>query len=283
MTNLISAGLARLWKAKIFLFSVVFMFLISVLVIINQYRTSLDYGLTLSLNNIIFGYTLIIGIVAAAFSSLFLGAEYSDGTIRNKLVAGHTRAAIYCSNLIVTIIAALLMSAAYLIAVFAFGMPLIGALDLSDIGPLAFAATIFGSIAMICAVCAILTAISMLISNKAVAAIVSIFVMLGILLFAIEVESRLLAPEFYSPFTIVSSDENGPMELAQETVENPQYLRGAERRVYEYIFDILPAGQALQYARMGAVHLWQMPLYSLAIVLLFTLFGYTVFRKKNIN
>ena len=32
-----------------------------------------------------------MGLVAAILTSMFIGSEYSDGTIRNKLVVGHSR------------------------------------------------------------------------------------------------------------------------------------------------------------------------------------------------
>ena len=42
-----------------------------------------------------------MGLVAAILTSMFIGSEYSDGTIRNKLVVGHSRMRIYLANFIV--------------------------------------------------------------------------------------------------------------------------------------------------------------------------------------
>jgi hypothetical protein len=283
MTKLISAGLARLWKAKIFWFVMIAIVAISAFVIVNQYITSLSYEIVMSLNSFVLGYALVIVVAAPVFSSLFLGTEYSDGTVRNKLVVGHTRASIYAANLFVTIVSALLMCAAFFLTAFAVGLPLVGPLNLSDIGVLGFLAMILGTIFMVCAICAILTAISMLVSNKAVSAIVSVLFMIGLLIFGIQIESRLLEPEFYSGYQFGTVTENGEPEFEEMMEKNPLFLTGTKRKVYEAVYDIVPGGQALQYANMKADHLWQMMLYSMAITVVASAFGYAVFRKKNIN
>ena len=43
-------------------------------------------------------------LILAAGISLIVGAEYSDGTIRNKLIIGKTKAQIYFANLIASIV-----------------------------------------------------------------------------------------------------------------------------------------------------------------------------------
>ena len=62
-----------------------------------------------------------MGLVAAILTSMFIGSEYSDGTIRNKLVVGHSRMRIYLANLIVCSVACVLIFLAYITGVFVVG------------------------------------------------------------------------------------------------------------------------------------------------------------------
>lgn len=277
MTKLISAGLSRLRISKIFWIGTIFMFGVAVMVSVNQYYTKLDFGSAIKLDSFILGFAIIIPVLAAVFCSLFLGAEYSDGGMRNKLVVGHSRVAIYLSSLTLSIAASLMMCLAFLLGVCVVGIPLLGGLNIALPH---FFLMLLGSVLMVCAVCAILTAISMLISNKAIIAVVSILSMLVLLLLAISIDSRLQETEFYSDVVFM---EDGEIKSPDDPLPNPNFLTGVKRAVYEYAYDILPTGQALQYASMMAKSLWQMPLYSLAIVILSTCLGIFFFKRKNLK
>lgn len=276
MRKLLSANFVRLKKSKVFWAATLFLVVFGIVLVLNQYKEHVLYGYEVKLNTVFFGYTILIGIICAAFCSLFLGTEYSDGTIRNKLVVGHTRTAIYVSNFITVTVAALLMCAAFVIVVSVVGTPLIGLVKAS---PRLLAGLLFGSTLMICAVCAILTLISMLNQNKAVSAVICILGMVALLFAAVVIKTKLEAPEFYDGF--VFSDSLGSAE--NEQIANPEYLTGTARLVYECIYDILPTGQALQYSGMTANHLWQMMLYSLLITIGTTLTGIVCFGRKDVK
>ena len=59
-------------------------------------------------------FVLMSGVVLSAFCSLFVGAEYSDGTIRNKIAVGHSRAAVYLANLVTCSAAGVLICLGYI-------------------------------------------------------------------------------------------------------------------------------------------------------------------------
>ena len=101
------------------------MFLFGVFMAAMDYISTLQYGdYEAQITNVLFIYPLVAAILIPAFVSLFVGTEYSDGTIRNKMIIGHTRAGIYLSDLIVCSTAGLGFCISYIIGVFAAGLPL---------------------------------------------------------------------------------------------------------------------------------------------------------------
>lgn len=275
MRKLLSANFARLKKDRTFWVCMVFMFGFGVFIVLSQYRDVIEYGLQLQLDNIFFGHALLIGVFCAAFCSLFLGTEYSDGTIRNKLVIGHARNAIYFSNLIVSIAAALLMCLAYIAAVSVLGVPLLGALECDWKIVLIM---LLGCAAMTIAFCSLCTMLSMLNQNKAIVAVISIIGVFVLLMAAAYIHTMLNAPEFYDGYVLDSLGNT-----ALEKIPNEAYLRGAKRAFYEFLLDFLPTGQGLQYSGLSAVHLWRMPLYSVIISVLSTAAGVLAFQRKDLK
>ena len=71
---------------------------------IKPLQTYLEYQRKFPLDAIFFVYAMLIGLVLSVFLPLFFGSEYSDGTIRNKLAAGHPRLSVYLANLITAVL-----------------------------------------------------------------------------------------------------------------------------------------------------------------------------------
>ena len=101
MIKLLNAGFTRLRKNKIFWLLSVFSIGFALVLINGQYGNMKTYGETVEMGTLLLSYPPLIGIVIAVFISLFLGAEYSDGAIRNKISIGHKRGNIYLSNFII--------------------------------------------------------------------------------------------------------------------------------------------------------------------------------------
>lgn len=67
----------------------------------------------------------IVMFAIALFIGQFVGTEYSDHTIRNKLIVGHPKKAVYIANLLVCSIAGIIMHLTYIISDYIFASILI--------------------------------------------------------------------------------------------------------------------------------------------------------------
>ncbi|MBD5085155.1 MAG: ABC transporter permease subunit [Clostridiales bacterium] len=284
MTKLLSANFLRLWKNKTFWVSAVICVALGVLAPLGEFRAviSMNGGVTdlgelgnLALLEVFFEYASFIGILAGAFVSLFLGTEYSDGTIRNKVMAGHSRAAIYFANLIVGFAASLMCMACYMTFCLAVGAPLLGWFTKS--ASLILTA-IFGSVVMLAAFCAIFTFVTMNTSRKSTSVVICLLGVFVLLIAAVYLNGRLESPEYISNY-FISIDGI----TQSEPQLNPQYLRGMERKVYQFLYDLLPTGQSMQYTMLSFTDPARLMGLGLAVAALFTGAGAALFRRKDLK
>ncbi len=129
MVKLLSANFSRLWKDKVFWLEMFVMLVYAVVVVFAMNKsvqaTPEQMRGNFKLDNYYFNFALSIGAFCALFTSLFFGTEHGDGTLRNKIVMGHTRTTIYLSNLLVSFSATLFIMLVWLIGLMA-GIPVLG-------------------------------------------------------------------------------------------------------------------------------------------------------------
>lgn len=276
MRKLIYAGVSRLLRDRVFWLCEGAMFIYSVAYMLNGSRQALhalaEYHV--SIDNYYFHFALSIGLFIAVFSSMFFGTEYSDGTIRNKVIVGHTRTDIYLSSLVTTIAAALLMVLAWLIGAFA-AVPALGLWEMPVSQLLLY---LFTAVMITVAFSAIFTFVYMLSASKAYTIVINVLLILGLLLFAGMIYNALGEPETASN---VMMSVNG-IEMSEPS-PNPNYVSGTMRKVYEFLLDFLPTGQGLTLWQLEAGHPVRMLVSSAAITLVTTAGGIVLFRRKNIK
>ncbi len=274
MIKLLNAGFTRLRKNKLFWLLTIFSIGLALFMIYTQYSDMKKYGEVIEVDQLMFNYSTIIGIVIAIFTSLFLGIEYSDGAIRNKISIGHKRTNIYLSNLIITIITSLFSYILFMIVIAIVGIPLFGTITI----PMSTLLKLIGCIfMMVLSYSSIFTFIAMIISNKTITAIVSIMLAFGMVMFSLTCLKVLQAPKYINSATII----NGVYDL--EEILNPKYPSDTKKKVYQTLLDINPAGQGFQLAGRSALNLKVLPLYSLGIILVSTGAGLVLFKKKELK
>lgn len=70
----------------------------------HRYMVITDYALTAdsySLEVWLFKFINIIAFTVSVFCSTYVSVDYADGTLRNKIIGGHSRVSIFISILIV--------------------------------------------------------------------------------------------------------------------------------------------------------------------------------------
>lgn len=275
MNKLFAANFSRLKKDKPFWICNLFVVAFSIFLQITYCRSIEDF--TFVLDEMVFTYCTFVGILLAAFVSLFIGTEYSDGTIRNKIVIGHTRTAIYLTNLFTCCFAGLVMCFSFILPTLIIGIPLFGffSTDLRSILLL-----LFLSFAMTFAFVSLLTLVSMLRQNRAIASVINILGVFILLFFAAYINARLQEPKTYDSY-IYETDSGQIAEEAEEP--NPYYLTGGKRKMYQFLFDALPTGQSIQLTQMQLHDPVVSALSSAGICLIASGVGIVVFKRKDIK
>ncbi len=274
MNKLLNAGFIRLRKNKLFWLLTVFSIAIALFMIYGQYSDMKEYGEVIEVEQLMLNYSTITGIVVAVFASLFLGTEYSDGVIRNKISTGHKRSDIYLSNLIITAATSLFSYIVFLITIAVVGIPIFGGITM----PIHKLLIIIGCIlAGVIAYSSIFTFLLMTISKKESSAVVCLLLAFGLMMGAMICLNITETQKFIQSGSLVDG------EMVFEETPNPRYPTEDERAVYETLLKINPAGQMFQLAGRALPDYKVLPIYSLGETVIFALAGMLLFDKKDLK
>lgn len=279
MSRLLSADFAKLKKNKFFWLCMAGMAVFALFMKILDYVSMREYSDSVpSFESLLLIYTLVIGFLMAAFVSLFVGTEYSDGTIRNKLIIGHTRVSIYLSNLITCFAAGVMMCLAYLIPALAVSALLCRS-DSTDFRMLLL--MILYSFVLTLAFTSLYTLAGMICQNKALTAVITILVICFFSVASIYISAKLNEPETYPE---ISALADGRTVTSARQVPNPGYVRGTQREVYQFLNDFLPTGQSVILTRGDTeASTPLLPVYSACIAVAASGIGIFIFRKQDIK
>lgn len=278
MRKLITANFHRFSKDR---FSWCVVGIIVILSLVNVFNSARSFeamaasGYTMSLDDYYFNQAPLIGAFLALLISMFLGTEFSEGTIRNKLCIGHKRNEIFLSNFISCAFATIALTAVWLLtSALLFGM--IGPLEM-EVSK--FIGCIFVAMGFAVSFAALYTVIGSLSSNKAMTIIYTFAVFIILAMAASALDDRLCEPEINEIMTY----NNYGAVVMQESAPNPLYLSGMIRTVCEVALELLPNGQALLLSNVAI----ECPVRAIAMSAVFTivtlLVGGMLFKKKDIK
>ena len=278
MLKLIYANLNHLFKNKIFYVEIILTVILSAFIVFANYSPEIQATENrLYLDDVFFTMYQLMGFILAARISLIVGTEYSDGTIRNKLIVGRTRTQVYFSHLITSIVPSCLVLIVHGVVTYGLGYFLFGNFQM----PITEVIT-----ALVCALMASIVfsaffvAIAINCSNKAITAVASLLLILGLTFLSASLGNALAEPEMTYDRITISVD--GGLQLG-DLIANPAYVTGIERTIYEVVYDLFPTGQLIQIYGNDFARCARWPMFSVALLILITLVGFLAFRKRDIR
>jgi len=280
MLKLVHADFSRLTKYKLFWLGLVVMAGIPLFAVGSRYYDRFLTADTVweSADGIWFVGGLFLAVILAVLVSLFIGTEYSDGTIRNMLIIGHTRSEIYLSKQITCIAVSLLYHLVFIAVLFGSGSLLLKSWDT----PLRTLASLtLLSLTSVIALSAFFNMLAMLIPSRSAGAVLALLTAIAMLAAAMTAFSMLSAPEFID--NAYRMNDVGEI-VKSDPIPNPMFLSGLRREVYRQILYVLPTGQMLLFGTLSfTAAISILPLYAVAVSAVCIVVGLMVFRRKDIR
>lgn len=281
MRNLLCANFSRLLHSHALWSCAALMAVSSLGLVLIEYQETY----AVPLDRVVFQSLSVYGFIAAVFVSLFLGAEYGDGTMRNKLIIGCPRRDIYLANYVTTTAGCMILYLAAILPAAVLGILLFD----SEAGPGIFLTAAGLGLLACLAYGGIYCIIAMLCPNKALTAVFCLFLSLILLFLAVFVNLRLAQPETIREFQGMELDQDFDITIIGDAVleivekPNPYYSSGLKRQVFQFLQAFNPTGQAALLTTMEYSRPWAMAGSSLLLALLSCLGGILVFRRKDIK
>ena len=272
MSELIRANYQRLFKSRLFWGCILFMYALSAGELVTskiEQLTGAGNSAASVLDSLLYDGALRLCVVMAVFVSVFIGTDYSDGTIRNKITLGHHRSNIYLANLIVCASAAVIMQAIHLFSLLIPGLFLFH--DMTATTNEVIMLILLDMLA-INTFTAFYVAISMISRSKSTSAIISLLLIFLASLLSLIIFQELLQPEYVTD------------SVSSELVRNSYYVDGLKRSLFVFLNDALPSSQIMQLESQQVIgHTDRFVLYDLAIMAFTTVGGNLVFRREDLK
>lgn len=278
MRKLLSSNFSRLWKSKLFwiLEAMAFLFGAFMYAVVKSNIQNMGTGWLLSKANYYFFFIILyVAVLTAVFSSIFLGTEYSDGTLRNKLTVGHCRRDVYISNWILIVAVTVSFILTHFLAAVIIGIPAGGIAVLTAVDHMA--SKLACSLLIALAYASVFTMTSMMDTSKARCAVVNMVLAVALIVAGFMAYSALMQPEL--TFRMVKQPDGSYIQ--EHGIPNPRYVSGNSRTILSIAEAFLPSSLALRVA-MGTFSIPGV-IGTSALTIFLIAVGIILFKKKDIK
>lgn len=258
MIRLLRADLIRLGRSFSFRLSLMAMLGLSAAFMTMQ-ATAMDYSVPLS--RVIFLPMSMYGVTMAAFVSVFVGTDFSDGFIRNKLLTAEHRYNLVVAQIIVSCLACLIVYTTVTVFTAVIGRFFFEN-NVDQVKLLRF----YGIGAGMClATGCLFSVVTLLCGNKTQAIVWCMALAFGMLFLAMHTNGKLVQPEY----------KDGAL--------NPNYVSEPRRLVYGILHDLNPCGQAAQLSTWEVGHPIRALICDLVVIAVSSVPGCLLFDRKDIK
>lgn len=278
MTNLLKANFYKMKKNKFIWIASILSVIVAIYYIRDNYNVYHDFLSYVDINSLMFNYLPVYIIVSSILISTLLGFDYSNGSIKNKIVVGHSRFKIYISNLISTYLIILTIYLIYVLIICLSGIFLFKNLTFN----FEFLLNIIILLLIILSYTSISVFITMTINNDIVSPVLNVLNSFILIIISFILLSVLSEPKYLHSDNGIYINDAG-IEVID--TENPMYIKGSKRTIYEIIVNILPTGEAFQKSRNRDIdtNSYSILCYSLCFIIITNTSGIFLFYNKELN
>ena len=235
---------------------------------------SVQEGNTVVTEDFFYNLSPCCGVCYAAFIALFLGDEFANGTVRNKLIGGYGRSALYLCYFAVCFTACAALSGSWLMGSLA-GRFRFGPFAYGLWANLAYLLAILACAAVWCAMFCMLSTGG---RNRAVVVVLAFALWIGMILAGSALVDRLDCAEEIGGLAYI----NGQFTYL-EPQPNPLYVGGTLRMVLSTLAYMLPGSVAIYMNDWSLDKPLEAAALSFALALVLLLVGMLRFRKKDLK
>ncbi len=296
MGDLLAADFARLLKSQIFHGSIIFciecVFFES---IVSYCYGDFEKGM---MDGLLTSNLFVFGIMLSIFIGLFIGTEYSSGTIRNKVIAGNSRAAIYLSNFIVCTVAGFMLQVLNFILIAFVSNVICDPHGETLHTPLVIMEKQFIGLYIIIAYTAMFIMFAMLINSRSAGTTVVTVIAIALLFAGIKIDSQIaqcdpqtIAEAYSDKKSDSDSDsdtenvEEQYLDLYSQGFGQRKKLEGRMLRLYLFLDKALPSAQiqSMTQSFEPPRNAKSYVKYNLASAAIFTVLGMTLYKYKELK
>ena len=289
MRNLISANFNRLFKSHLF------WILAAATLIYSAWATydgakklvaDAEHYFSAVSERFCFDHGPVVLMILPVFISLYIGTEFSDGTMRNKITVGNRRGKIYLADFLAAAGGSLVICAAWHIGALS-ALPVLG---VWEIGIAGWLLSVIKSMLFCAAFSAVLCLVSHIVTNKAAVAIIEIMLALAMILAGSLLYNLLMEPETVSSGVEIIADDDGNTVMKPISPHpNADYIAEPGRTACKRVLNALPSGQAILLANIADSDVEQLDMQaysfcaSACIIAACTALGAAAFGRKDLK